>query len=130
MTHRRGTGLGLHRIGRATSCVRQVYWKSGNGSRSECGTEVRTGFARIHLCKIGLSPIGRNLDEIVAAVLCTAAVIAQVSTASAQYYPLGGYYEYGSPEGFYNRLGRKISVGTTHATSPWVMSNLILLRNA
>jgi len=24
--------------------------------------------------------------------------------------------------------GRKISVGTTHATSPWVMSNLILLR--
>jgi hypothetical protein len=41
---------------------------------------------------------------IVAAVLCTAAVIGQVSTASAQYYPLGGYYEYGSPEGFYNRL--------------------------
>jgi hypothetical protein len=52
------------------------------------------------------------MKVIVAAVLCTAAVIGQVSTASAQYYlssgyyyyPLGGYYEYGSPEGFYNRL--------------------------
>jgi hypothetical protein len=40
---------------------------------------------------------------IVAAVLCTAAVIGQISTASAQYYG-PGYYNYGSPEGFYNRL--------------------------
>jgi hypothetical protein len=37
---------------------------------------------------------------IVAAVLCTAAVIGQISTASAQYYgPPGGYYYYGSPAG-------------------------------
>jgi hypothetical protein len=37
---------------------------------------------------------------IVAAVLCTAAVISQISTASAQYYgPPGGYYYYGSPAG-------------------------------
>jgi hypothetical protein len=37
---------------------------------------------------------------IVAAVLCTAALNGQVSTASAQYYgPLGGYYYYGSPAG-------------------------------
>jgi hypothetical protein len=37
---------------------------------------------------------------VVAAVLCTAAVIGQISTASAQYYgPLGGYYYYGSPAG-------------------------------
>ncbi|HJY93168.1 MAG TPA: hypothetical protein VJ255_22980 [Candidatus Acidoferrum sp.] len=38
---------------------------------------------------------------IVAAVLCTAAVIGQINTASAQYYgPLGGYYYYGSPAAF------------------------------
>jgi hypothetical protein len=37
---------------------------------------------------------------IVAAVFCTAAVIGQISTASAQYYgPPGGYYYYGSPAG-------------------------------
>ena len=38
---------------------------------------------------------------IVAAVLCTAALIGQIGTASAQsapyYGPLGGYYYYGSP---------------------------------
>ena len=37
---------------------------------------------------------------IVAAVLCTAAVIGQIGTASAQYYgPPGGYYYWGSPAG-------------------------------
>jgi hypothetical protein len=41
---------------------------------------------------------------ILAAVLCTAAMIGQISTASAQYYyyPPGGYYYYGSPAGIYN----------------------------
>ena len=38
---------------------------------------------------------------IVATVLCTAAIISQISTASAQYYPPGGYYYYGSPAGIY-----------------------------
>jgi hypothetical protein len=37
---------------------------------------------------------------IVSAVLCTAAVNGQISTASAQYYgPPGGYHYYGSPAG-------------------------------
>jgi hypothetical protein len=48
---------------------------------------------------------------ILAAVLSTAAIIDQISTASAQYYqpggyyyyyPPGGYYYYGSPAGIYN----------------------------
>ena len=48
---------------------------------------------------------------VVGAVLCTAAVIGQISTASAQHYgqpgghyyyePPGGYYYYGSPAGIY-----------------------------
>ena len=38
--------------------------------------------------------------KIVTAVLCTAAVISRIGTASAQYYgPPGGYYYYGSPAG-------------------------------
>jgi len=38
---------------------------------------------------------------ILAAILCCAAIIGQISTASAQYYgPLGGYYYYGSPAAF------------------------------
>jgi hypothetical protein len=37
---------------------------------------------------------------VVSAVLCTAAIVGQISTASAQYYgPPGGYYYYGSPAG-------------------------------
>jgi hypothetical protein len=59
---------------------------------------------------------------IVAAVLCIAAVVGQVSSASAQYYspsgyyyyPLGGYYNYGAPEGFYDRL-RPQSLGWNYA---------------
>jgi len=47
---------------------------------------------------------------IVAAVLCTAAIIGQISTACAQYpshgyyyyYPPGSYYYWGSPSGLYN----------------------------
>jgi len=49
---------------------------------------------------------------VVGAVLCTAAVVGQISTASAQYYgqpggyyyyePPGGYYYYGSPAGIYH----------------------------
>jgi len=38
---------------------------------------------------------------VVAAVLCTAAVIGQISTASAQYYPRTGYYYYNPPGGYY-----------------------------
>jgi hypothetical protein len=40
------------------------------------------------------------MKAIFAAVLCTAAAIGQIRTASAQYYgPPGGYYYYGSPAG-------------------------------
>jgi len=40
------------------------------------------------------------MNTILPAVLCTAAIIGQISTASAQYYgPPGGYYYYGSPAG-------------------------------
>jgi hypothetical protein len=39
---------------------------------------------------------------VVGAILCTAAVIGQISTASAQHYGQpGGYYYYGSPAGIY-----------------------------
>ena len=49
------------------------------------------------------------MKPVVGAVLCTAAVVGQISTALAQYYgqpggyyyyePPGGYYYYGSPAG-------------------------------
>ena len=40
------------------------------------------------------------MKAIFSAVLCSAVVIGQTSTASAQYYgPPGGYYYYGSPAG-------------------------------
>jgi hypothetical protein len=38
---------------------------------------------------------------IVAAVLCTAAVIGQIGTATAQSYPPGTYYYYNPPGGYY-----------------------------
>ena len=40
------------------------------------------------------------MRPIVAAVICTAVIVGQIGTASAQYYgPPGGYYYYGSPAG-------------------------------
>ena len=38
---------------------------------------------------------------IFAAALFTGAIIGQISTASAQYYPPGGYYYYYPPGGYY-----------------------------
>ena len=95
---------------------RYVKFGAKLGAKKKRGGPKPAGFLSAFMCAAVRSRLSSFVEEpvmklVVGAVLCTAAVIGQISTASAQYYgqpggyyyePPGGYYYYGSPAGIYH----------------------------